>query len=113
MQVIFCFDILDNSYVAECEVTITHRSTVPKVSGPPEYCDPGEGCEWQLETALLYRDADYKLPQKEKLECPDWLLEAINSSSAFDEAVQTAEQDEDYGPDPDAEHDRRSDRDRG
>ena len=107
MQVLFCFNILDTDFVAECHVNITHRSVAPQTSGPPEFCDPGEGCEWELEDVTLYEDVGQQPDTSAPLECPAWLLNAIGESSAFSEAVQAAEQDDcDDGPDPDAAHDR-------
>jgi hypothetical protein len=106
MQVSFCFDILDMDFVAQCHVTITHPSVAPNVSGPPEFCDPGEVCEWELEDLTLYEDVGEPL-RGAPLQCPEWLLDAISESSAFNEAVCAAEQDEvEEGPDPDADWDR-------
>ena len=107
MQVLFCFDMLDMNFVAECHVNITHRSVAPQTSGPPEFCDPGEGCEWELEELTLYNDCGQAPCDGVPLQCPGWLLNVIVASGAFSEAVQAAEQDEGGdGPDPDAAHDR-------
>ena len=107
MQVLFCFNILDTDFVAQANVKITHHSVAPQTSGPPEFCDPGEGCEWELEDLTLYMDAGRQPCDGAPLECPEWLLNAIVESSAFGNAVDAAEQDECYdGPDPDAAHDR-------
>ena len=107
MQVLFCFEMLDVNLVAQANVKIIHHSVAPRTSGPPEFCDPGEGCEWELEDLTLYMDAGPQPCEGVTLECPEWLFKAISESSAFGEAVCAAEQDEcDDGPDPDAAHDR-------
>src|SRR5271157_149412 len=77
--------ILDRDYIAECEVSITHKSTPGRFYGPPEDCYPAEGPEWELVGVTIYEDPPGKEPIA--LECPKWLADAIYSSDKLAEEV--------------------------
>lgn len=64
---------------AAVDVKVTSYGSPAKTSGPPEYCDPGEGPEWEVEGTYVdvpVRNEEDKLVSK-LVDCPDELLTFI------------------------------------
>ena len=117
-----CIEMMISGNSVEVVATVEFTATPydPGVSsGPAEQCYPPEGGEIEIQriAALFYPEVKpikgpghhvSGSPQID-LECPDWLAEAIIANVSDDDLQDAIDFDD--GPDPDAEYDRRRDRD--
>ena len=81
MQIYVTVPIMVNDAIlcefdAAVDITVTSYGSPAQTSGPPEYCDPGEGPEWEVEGVYVevqMRNEEGK-PVSKLVECPDDLL---------------------------------------
>ena len=84
MQVCMTVPIMVNNILvcefdAAADIKVTSYGCPAQTYGPPEYCDPGEGPEWEVEGTYVdvqVRNGEDKLVSK-LIECPDELLSFI------------------------------------